>query len=90
MASDPCVYPGTDVLRNRLGLRDAADLADQKAALSAIRIAQLERHFIPGGYDLAHLRVTHRHIFNEVYTWAGEPLIPLDVSEIMCKTEAMC
>lgn len=72
MAADPYVYPDTDVLRNRLGIRDAADLAEQEAALSAIRIAQLERRFIPGGYDLAHLQATHRHIFGDVYPWAGE------------------
>ncbi len=72
MADDPYVYPGTDVLRNRLDIRDAADLAEREAALSAIRIAQLERCFIPGGYDLAHLQATHCHIFGDVYPWAGE------------------
>jgi cell filamentation protein len=72
MADDPYVYPGTDVLRNRLDVRDATDLAEREAALSAIRIAQLERRFIPGGHDLAHLQATHRHIFGDVYSWAGE------------------
>jgi cell filamentation protein len=72
MADDPYVYPGTDVLRNRLDIRDAADLAEREAALSAIRIAQLERRFIPGDYDLAHLQATHRFIFGDVYPWAGE------------------
>jgi hypothetical protein len=56
MADDPYVYPGTDVLRNRFDLRDAADLAEREAAISAIRIAQLERRRIPGGYDLARLQ----------------------------------
>jgi cell filamentation protein len=72
MADDPYVYPGTDVLCNRLDIRDAADLAEREAALSAIRIAQLERRRIPGGYDLAHLQATHRLIFGDVYPWAGE------------------
>jgi cell filamentation protein len=72
MADDPYIYPGTDVLRNRLDIRDAADLAEREAALSAIRIAQLERRFIPGGFDLAHLKATHRHIFGDVYPWAGQ------------------
>lgn len=72
MADDPYVYPGTDTLRNRLGIRKAAELADREAALSAIRIAQLERRFIPGDYDLVHLQATHLYIFGEVYSWAGE------------------
>lgn len=71
-AEDPYVYPGTDILRNRLGIREAAELAAQEAALSSIRIAQLERRFVPGDYDLAHLKATHGYIFGEMYSWAGE------------------
>lgn len=72
MTADPYVYPDTDVLRNLLDLRDAAALAEREAALSAIRIAQLERRFIPGDFDLAHMQATHRHIFGDIYPWAGE------------------
>jgi cell filamentation protein len=69
---DPYVYPGTDILRNRLGIHNAAELAAQEATLSSIRIAQLERRFILGDYDLAHLKATHGYIFGEMYPWAGE------------------
>jgi cell filamentation protein len=72
VAADPYVYPGTDVLCNLLDLRDAAELAEREAALSAIRIAQLERRFIAGDFDLTHLRATHRYIFGDVYSWAGD------------------
>jgi cell filamentation protein len=72
VAADPYVYPGTDVLRNLLDLRDAAALAEREAALSAIRIAQLERRFIPGDFGLTHLQATHRHICGDIYPWAGE------------------
>lgn len=72
MAADPYVYPGTDVLRNLRDLRDAAELAEREAALSAIRVAQLERRFIPGDFDLAHMQATHRYIFGDIYAWAGE------------------
>ncbi len=72
MTADPYLYPGTEVLRNRLGVREAAELAEREAAISVIRIAQLERRFIPGGYGLPHLRATHRYIFAEIYPWAGE------------------
>jgi hypothetical protein len=60
------------VLRNLLDLRDAGALAEREAALSAIRIAQLERRFIPGDFGLTHLQATHRHIFGDIYPWAGE------------------
>jgi hypothetical protein len=70
VAADPYVYPGTDVLRNLLDLRDAAELAEREAALSAIRIAQLERRFIGGDFDLTQLQATHRYIFGDVYSLA--------------------
>ncbi|HEY5044665.1 MAG TPA: Fic family protein [Solirubrobacteraceae bacterium] len=69
---DPYVYPGTSVLRNHFGIRDAAELAGLEAAISAGRIAQLEREFIPGDYDTAHLQAVHRKIFGDLYPWAGE------------------
>jgi cell filamentation protein len=69
---DPYVYPGTDILRNRFGIHEAAELGAREAALSSIRIAQLERRFIPGDYGLAHLKATHGYIFGEVYPWSGE------------------
>jgi cell filamentation protein len=72
VADDPYVYPGTDVLRNLLDVRKAPELAEREAALSPIRIAQLERRFIPGDFDLAHLQATHRYIFGDIYPWAGE------------------
>jgi cell filamentation protein len=68
----PYVYPGTNVLRNHFGIRDATELAEREAAHSAIRIAELERRFIPGDYDTAHLRAVHRKIFGDLYPWAGE------------------
>jgi hypothetical protein len=39
---DPYVYPGTTVLRNHFGIRDAAVLAEREAAHTVIRIAELE------------------------------------------------
>jgi cell filamentation protein len=72
VAVDPYVYPGTDVLRNLLDVRQADELAGREAALSAICIAQLERRFIPGDFDLTHLQATHRYIFGAIYPWAGE------------------
>jgi cell filamentation protein len=72
MPADPYVYPGTNVLRNRLGIRDASELAAREAAISAVRIAQLERSFVSGGYDIIHLQAVHRSIFGDIYPWAGE------------------
>ena len=64
-------YPN-GVLRNRLGITDAEELNRIEAALTLLRLGQLEEQPVPGQFDLSHLRAIHRHIFQDVYEWAGE------------------
>jgi len=65
---DPYCHPGTDVLRNRLGLTDPA-------ALEAFELeASLQRASEPlprGRLGLRHYLALHRHLFQDVYAWAG-------------------
>lgn len=70
--ADPYVYPGTGVLRNLAGLQDADTLADHEAQASTLRLAQLAALKLEGAYDLPHLQLFHRFIFQDIYTWAGE------------------
>lgn len=72
MPADPYVYPGTSCLRNRLGIRDEAELERIEAEQTSILIAQLARVRVRGEYDLEHLKAFHRRIFGEIYEWAGE------------------
>ena len=69
MSDDPYVYPGTSVLRNRLGTTDPDYLDKQERALVALRMRRNVPH---GAFDLAHLRAIHRHLFQDIYDWAGE------------------
>jgi cell filamentation protein len=65
---DPYCYPGTTVLRNRLGLRTLAELEK----LEAFSTAQRAREPLPiGRLTNAHYRAIHRHLFQDVYDWAG-------------------
>ena len=67
--ADPYVYPDSHVLRNRLGITDAAELDRIERRLVTERVAA----GIPTGqFDLAHLCAVHQHLFQDVYTWAGE------------------
>lgn len=72
MAADPYVYPGTRVLRNTYGIRDAAELSRRENDAVTVRLLQLRLDPLAGNYDLEHLRAFHRHIFGDVYPWAGE------------------
>ena len=70
-------YPGSQVLRNKLDVRDAATLDKAERRLVAIRI----REGAPRrDLDLAHLRAIHRHLFQDIYEWAGE-LRRVDISK---------
>ncbi|CCH34948.1 Fic family protein [Actinosynnema sp. NPDC047251] len=69
---DPYRDPDTGVLLNNLGLTDRHACETAEARLSALRIGQLEMSPLPGLYDLAHLKAFHRHIFGDLYPWAGE------------------
>lgn len=65
---DPYCYSGTIVLRNKLGITRAKELNRIEREL----VAQRANEGIPGGlFDLAHLRAIHRHLFQDVYEWAG-------------------
>ena len=69
MSDDPYVYPGTRILRNRLNLRDAHDLDRIERLHTSNRVLEP----IPrGNFDLNHLRAIHRHLFQDIYDWAGE------------------
>lgn len=66
---DPYCYSGTSILKNRLGLRDPAALTAFEAMITAQRA---DEPLPTGGFDEDHYRAIHRHLFQDVYDWAGE------------------
>ncbi len=69
--SDPvyCYPPEYEVLRNKQGIRDAAELA----RVERRRVTQRISESVPAGkFDLDHLKAVHRHLFQDIYDWAGE------------------
>ena len=69
MTGDPYVYSGTTILRNKFGIRDADRLDYVERRLTTERATQ----GIPtGNFDLKHLKAIHRHLFQDIYDWAGE------------------
>src|SRR5271166_1612084 len=70
--SDPYLYPGTDVLRNVPGLRNTEQLAAFETTKSALRSYELLKSPISGGFDTAHLKAIHKHLFQDIFTWAGK------------------
>lgn len=64
--------PGTKVLKNRLGLDDAEELRIVEEKMVFLRIAELEAAPLKEAFDYAHFKAIHRHLFQDVYEWAGE------------------
>src|SRR5579872_2277048 len=67
---DPYCYPCTNILVNRLGLRDQAKLDAYEAMITAQRG---EEPLPRGRLGYAHYRAIHRHLFQDVFDWAGKP-----------------
>lgn len=64
--------PWTGVLHNKLRIAGPDELARAEFTLVSMRDAQIGRTVLPGAYDLAHLQRFHRHLFQDVYLWAGK------------------
>jgi len=66
---DPACYPGSNVLRNIPDLRSDDEL--EAFEIEAVGARGLEPP-PDGRFDPKHYRAFHRHLFQDVYTWAGE------------------
>jgi cell filamentation protein len=67
-APDPYCYPGSTVLRNRADIREQAalDVFEHEAMLQ-----RAEEAYPAGRLTISHYRAIHRHLFQDVYAWAG-------------------
>jgi len=71
-------YPASDVLINRFGILDEASLELAEVQATQTRIEQFEPDF--DDISLSGLQAIHRHLFQDLYDWAGE-LRMVDVSK---------
>jgi cell filamentation protein len=72
VSDDPYADPATGVLRNKLGLAAAAELAAAEREITHAALILLRESPVRPSYDLPHLREIHRRIFGDIYVWAGQ------------------
>ena len=72
MAELTYCYPDTDVLKNKLDIREQEKLQRFERKLTMLRLMELLENPIEGDFDLKHLQAIHRYIFQDIYEWAGE------------------
>lgn len=66
---DPYLYPGLNVMRNRLGIHQIGRLEQAAYELTALRAATIELG--PSKRGLPHLCAIHRQLYQDVFDWAG-------------------
>lgn len=66
---DRLVYPNSDVLRNKLEIRNQTELDKVEAQFVAIRKITLPAF---KKFTLDEMKAAHKHLLRDVYAWAGE------------------
>jgi cell filamentation protein len=82
-------YPGSNVLINKLNLKDKdAFFVAERVLTSARLIDARGNHPIKGSFDLTHLQKIHQYLFQDIYSWAGE-IRKIDISkgQMFCRPE---
>ena len=69
---DPYVYPGTNILKNILGIKDRQILEGAEADYVSLRLRELAENPLGGDYGVSHLAEMHKYIFQDIYGWAGK------------------
>lgn len=64
-------YPDSNVLKNKLNIRDLRELKDVEEKFVAIKQLVLLQKPIPGRFTINHLLRIHRFLFEDVYPFAG-------------------
>ena len=65
-------YEDTDILINKIDIRDSDLLAEADTEYSAQRLLELDAQPIKSTFTLNHLQSIHKYIFQDIYPFAGK------------------
>ena len=81
-------YPNSNVLKNKLNIKDEQELFEAEKKLTLIRLQELQKKPVNGNFDYKHLKAIHRYIFQDVYNWAGKlRTVEIGKGNLFCTTE---
>ncbi|MCM1159155.1 MAG: Fic family protein [Bacteroidales bacterium] len=90
MADNKYCYPDTEILINKLNIKNKENLFQAEKKLTFIRIQELQQHPIAGNFDFPHLRKIHKYIFQDIYNWAGEiRTVEIGKGNLFCTTSCI-
>ena len=68
---DPYLFDDCHVLKNLLKIKDADLLERAEADITSIKLLVVDGAIQSSAFDLERLLAIHKHIFGDVYEWAG-------------------
>jgi cell filamentation protein len=69
---DPYLYEDVSVLKNLLGIKDADILERAESEITYFRLADIDNAVADLPFGLPRLLAIHKHIFGDIYEWAGK------------------
>lgn len=78
---DQYTYANSEVLKNNFGIKDSMLLHAYERKYVTKRLTELFEAPTQGDFDLKHLKEIHRHLFQDVYTWAGQ-IRQIDIGKV--------
>ena len=73
-------YQDSCILRNKLGIKNEEQLEEAERNITALRILQLKTGELRGEPNFKYLCKIHKHIFGDIYSWAGK-IRTVDISK---------
>ncbi|MCM1253338.1 MAG: Fic family protein [Clostridium sp.] len=81
---DPYFYPGTEILKNCLGIMDDIGLRKAEADYVSLNLAELARDDEVKVFNFSSLCQMHYRIFRDIFEWAGKPrVINIEKAEVV-------
>ena len=78
-------YSGTNILKNKLDIRDVDILHEAERDYSSVRQAELANKGVTGDFSFKHLCSIHKQLFQDIYSWAGKPrTVDISKGTIFC------
>lgn len=65
-------YPNSNVLKNKLNIMTGEKLELAEREYTSLAITEIKINPVKGDFDLKHLQNIHRHVFKDIFDWAGE------------------
>lgn len=65
-------YNGTNILINKLNIKDSKLLQKYEAKITAAKLLALRQKGIVGNFDVEHLNKIHQYLFEDIYDFAGK------------------